>query len=327
MRNIFLIIIISILLSNYKEGESKISEDSYSRFTYSGREYTLEEVGLPQGTQVKPIRGWYINGFHIIPKEIKHRGVVVTFGGSDGGSALMIALGLAYRGYEVYSMYSFGQENQRKYLDQVPLEFFAELCLHIRQNAKSPEPLTIYGSSRGAELALLLAGHYPDQVDNLILHAPSAYVFQGLKSHNSAWTFQGRELPYIAYDPSKEVTPKRAMDARSGKPLREVEVFRYGILYDKNKEKARINLSSIRANMLIFAGEKDEVWPSADMAREIKANYKGECELVTFEKAGHVFSNITSFRNMALGGDSESNVQAGIESDKIMEKKLVEWTK
>ena len=136
---------------------------------------------MPPGSQIIPVRGWYINGYHIIPKEIKHRGAVLVFGGGEVSCSLHNALITAYHGYEVYAMHFFGQLNQQIQPERIPLEFFAELYLYIQRTAQSPKPLTIQGTSLGAELGLLLASTFPEQVDHLILYAPSAYVFQSFR--------------------------------------------------------------------------------------------------------------------------------------------------
>lgn len=328
MKNILITIMITLLICNDHGGEPLSQESNPYKLNFMGEEYTVEELGLPSGSQVKPIQGWYINGYQITPKEVKHKGVIVVFGGSEGSSSLGDALTLATQGYEVYSMYFYGQENQQQEIDRIPLEFFAELYLHIRQTAQSPEPLTINGISKGAELALLLASYYPDYVDNIILYAPVAYVFQGSVSvPHSPWTFQGKELSFIALD-SEEIKNMELIALRNRKRLHSVDVFKYVLEQDENKEKARIDLRKIRAKILLFAGEMDAKFPSADMAREIKANYKGECESVIFEKVGHSFTDMTVYKGYwELGGELEENVQAGIESNRIRLEKLAEWTK
>ena len=68
MKSILVTMIISLLLLKPNGGESKPVED-YSGFTYRGQEYALEDLGFLPGSQIKPVRGWYINGYHIIPEE------------------------------------------------------------------------------------------------------------------------------------------------------------------------------------------------------------------------------------------------------------------
>lgn len=326
MKSAFLLMMIVMSLWNNHGEEQQVSASS--RFIFEGQEYDLEEAGFPAGTRVERIRGWYINGYHFISKDIKHKGAVVVFGGSEGSCDLTKSLTLAYEGYEVYAMYFYGQENQQKKIERIPLEFFAELYLYIQQTARSSKPLTIHGTSKGTELALLLASYFPDQVDHLILYAPVAYVFQGnTENHHSPWTFQGKELPFISLD--SEVLKNMEMIARRNRQrLHSTKLFQYALEHDENKDKARIDLGKIRAKMLLFAGEMDEKCPAADMGREIKANYNGECELVIFERAGHVFTDMTVYRGYwEVGGDPEANVQAGIESRRILFEKLAEWTK
>lgn len=327
MNTFFVTVMVAMMLWNGRNTVTLAQKETQSTFHFQGREYTMEELGLPSGSRIKPIRGWYINGYHLIPKEIKHKGAVVVFGGSDGSCDIGNALYLAYHGYEVYAMYYFGQENQRNRLDRIPLEFFAELYIYVQKTAQSHKPLTVHGYSKGTELTLLLASYFPDYVDNIILYAPMSYVFQFYEGFDhSPWTFQGKELPFLAID-AKEGMNKRLIAMRDKKPYRTFEQIQYALEHGNNKEQTRIDLGKIRVKMLIFAGEWDAAYPAADMGREIKANYKGECELVTFEKAGHWFTSANSVGDLMMGGEPEANVQAGIISDRIRLEKLAEWTK
>lgn len=324
-----LMIVMSFWNANVEKSEVKNSEPF--KFRSGTYEYTPEELGFLPGTEVKPIRGWYINGYQITPKEVKHKGAIVTFGGSEGGCALLSAIELSKEGYEVYSMYFFGQENQQKVHVRVPLEFFAELYLHIQKTARSPKPLTLHGVSAGTELCLLLASKFPNQVDNIILYAPGSYSFEGLKEYYApsgyaGFTFRGKDVPFISVS-SKELKTQEGIAMRDKKPWRGVDLCRYALELADNRDEARIDLSPVRAKMLLFAGELDTKWPAADMAREIKANYKGECELLIFEKAGHAFSEDTRLGTWDMGGELEANVEAKIVSDRIRLEKLAAWTK
>lgn len=328
MKSAFLIMMIVMSLWKGNVGEASGSDSSDFRFAYASHEHTPEEVGFAPGTEVKKIQGWYMNGYQITPKEVKHKGAVVVFGGSEGGCGLPSAISLVNEGYEVYAMYFYGKENQRKEIDRIPLEFFLELYLHIQKTAQSARPLTIEGTSAGAELVLVFASYFPKYVDHIILYAPSSYVFQGsVANHHSSWTFQGRELPFIAMD-REEIRTKQLIAHRNKKRVSMTEYYRYALELADNKEEARIDLTPVQTKMLIFAGELDAICPAADAGREIKENYKGECELVVFEKAGHSFSSYTAIDGMwELGGEPEANVQAGIISDRIRLEKLAEWTK
>ncbi|XJS11202.1 hypothetical protein ACF3NG_02885 [Aerococcaceae bacterium WGS1372] len=77
-----------------------------------------------EGVTIKHIEGEYMNGFHMIPDEKLYKGTIVVFGGSEGSPSYDLAVGFASAGYEVFSMFFFGMENQQAELAEVPLDFF-----------------------------------------------------------------------------------------------------------------------------------------------------------------------------------------------------------
>ena len=147
-------------------------------------------------------------------------------------------------------MYFFGRENQRPELLNVPIDFFEELYVYIDGNAVNPEPLTLLGGSKGAELALLLAAKYPALIDNAVLYAPASYVFQGLsytdRTPHSSWTFKGEELPYIATMPESSVFGKFMLDLLLNKPMKLIDTYVSAVAIAENKEEAAIPLEEIR---------------------------------------------------------------------------------
>ncbi len=280
--------------------------------------------------EISEIKGDYINGYRLLPEKVLHPGAVVVFGGSEGSSNFAEAAIIAQRGYEVYSMYFFGRENQRPELLNVPIDFFEELYVYIDENAVNPEPLTLLGGSKGAELALLLAAKYPALVDNAVLFAPASYVFQGLsytdRTPRSSWTFKGEELPYIATMPESSVLGKFMLDLLLNKPMKLIDTYVSAVAIAENKETAAIPLDEIKANLLIFAGRQDQMWQSAAMGEMIRDNYAGDCDLHIFEEAGHLFLGPPAMSNIALGGAYEANENAKFESDAILFEKLEQWT-
>lgn len=228
-------------------------------------------------------------------------------------------------------MYYFGRENQQPELLNVPVDFFEELHDYIKNDAQNPQPLTIYGGSKGAELALLLSSIYPDEIDNLVLYAPGSYVFQGLsyteRTPHSSWTYRGEELDYIATIPEPIVGAAFFFDFLLNKPMKLVGLYESAQKIASNKESAEIDLEKVKAKILLFTGEDDELWNSPDMARMIKEKYKGECELYIFEDAGHVFFGPSVIHNLAVGGEYDANERAKFESDRILLETLDKWTK
>jgi len=115
--------------------------------------FTVSDENL----DVRKIQEGYLNGFHLKKKKIECKGCVITFGGSEGSSNYDMAQIIANNGYEVLALYFFGQKNQPKYLSRIPIEFFRNVIIYIKEHFTSLHPLSIIGASKGAELALLLA--------------------------------------------------------------------------------------------------------------------------------------------------------------------------
>ena len=110
-------------------------------------------------------------------------------------------------------------------------------------------------------------------------------------------------------------------------PIEYEPIYRSVTENAENKEAAQIDVSKAKANLLIFAGKEDKMWPSADMAEEIIKRYPAEKRLVTYEKAGHIFFGPPVLSNMSVGGEYEANEAAKIESDQILLQTLEEWTR
>jgi pimeloyl-ACP methyl ester carboxylesterase len=157
---------------------------------------------------------------------------------------------------------------------EVPLESFP-----LDELAARNDRLITMGSSWGAEAALLL-GALDDRVDSVIAFAPSAYVWgRNLEdgSCRSAWTWRGRPLPFVPYDPDWE--PDDDPPSFTG-------------LYRDSARKAtnemRIPVEHIRGEVLLVAGGDDRVWPATEFAEQI-ARRRGDrpTRIVTVADAGH----------------------------------------
>lgn len=309
------------------------------------REFNVEDIELFSGElnrkdpllsdfsdiEINEIDGDYIYGYHLIPNNISHKGVVVTFGGSEGGSNIESATFIAKAGYEVLSLYFFGQENQQEELVNVPLEFFQEILDYIENSEVNEKTLTVLGGSKGAELALVLATIYPE-IDNLILYAPSSHVFQGLsfrdREPHSSWSYKGEELDYLSFmDGDIKVPLKMVFNMIFNIPISHYDSYAT-LLKDKDKaNKARIPIENFDGEILIFVGDDDKMWPSADMSLEIKEVLGDKVQLHIYEDVGHVFLGPPVLENLVMGGEYENNVNAKKDSNKVLIKTLNNWHK
>ena len=271
-----------------------------------------------------------LQGFRFVPEEKLHKGLVICFGGSDGGPNFEKAKSLAEEGYETFALFMYGMKNQEQSLRKIPLEQFEDLISYVNENIKDKKPISILGASKGAEYALNLASKYPE-IDNLILYAPSSYNFAGLdfKDYGSSWTYKGKELPYIDIKKSsfKSFLKNIIGPALIKSPISFKETYNSAIEKDSYRQEKLIPIKDVKANILMIVGEDDLMWDSLAMANKIKEQ-NPNAKIYSYKGAGHIFAgngiiNLVKDR-IATGGSSEGNEEARNESRKTIDAFLKE---
>lgn len=291
--------------------------------------YNTEQEGLT----IETLEEGRLNGFHIVPDDLTSQGVVVTFGGSDGSSNYDLALQIANEGYEVYSLFFFGVGDLPQFIQEVPLEFFEEFLAYHEQNSETNGPITVIGASKGAELTLNLSTIY-DEIDHIVLYAPSAYNFFSLDQQNandSSWSYANEPLPYLSnMDGSMFETMKMISSLMLYTPVSYLPVYDSVIegTDEGRLEEARIKAEEFEGEGLIFAGGDDLMWNSQKMAEKI-SEYADQLDVHVYPDAGHLFAGMrymsTGSVIMALGGDTEANAAAFEESNRVLFEKLAQW--
>ena len=282
------------------------------------------------GIEVRIVDNGAFQGFHLIPKNKKFKGVIVCYGGSDGSPFFEVAQSYAQKGYETLSIFMFGMKNQPKELTRVPLEQFGDVLDYIDKNIGDKYPITIVGASKGAEYALNLAARY-DEISNVILFAPVAYSFSGLNynavSSASSWTWQGKEVPYVNIQNASFFALLKDMlfPMMIGAPANFRGLYDAALDADKDKDAKLIPAGNIKGDILAIYGEEDGMMDTAKMASLIKSQH-ANTKVCGYSNAGHMFSGngiMTEFgMRMNLGGTVEGNEKAMIESTKEVEKFL-----
>lgn len=283
------------------------------------------------GVDVRRVDDGAAQGFHLVPREIKHKGTIIVYGGSDGTPNYAQAVDFAKNGYEVMSLFMFGQKNQPKTLARVPLEQFEQTLRYVEAHARSASPLTVMGVSKGAEYALNLTSKYP-QINNAILAAPSAYNFNGLdfENYGSSWTWQGKELPYVDIQKTSfgHFIGDMIVPMIAKAPVTYKNAYQAAVDMDENNESKKIPLNT-KANLLIIAGSDDQMWNSAGMGKSIKDQRPQNTDLAIYGGAGHVFAGngvlSTKSIRMNVGGTTDANTRAARESRKLMYDRLQIW--
>ena len=248
-----------------------------------------------------------------------HPGLIVL-GGSEGGisSAESNAALLASHGYAALAVAYFNLEGLPKNLVEVPLDYLEKAIQWMgKRNTVDRAKLGVLGGSKGGELALLVASHFP-QLKAVVAYVPSSVVWAGIGGQGSSWTFRGKPLPYVPYG--------SVPSGGSDKPFTIGQLYISGLNNKEAVEKAAIPVERINGPVLLISGKDDQLWPSpamADMAmaRLKKHKHKYRYEHLSYESAGHAIGSRywPTTRSMGggrltLGGTPAANAKAQADS-------------
>lgn len=278
------------------EYEDRIVQRARLHLIYGPPDLLLQEVTLEGGTGV----------FAKPQAELKPT-VVIFLHGSEGGSperAKRNAQLLASRGFPTLAINYFAWPDEP--IEGVPTEH-SNIRIEILEGAKDwldaqPElhytHIAVYGVSKGAEFALVGATHY-DWIDAVIAVVPSDVVWEGYSEGwngglgASSWSLDGRPLPYIPVFPR---------DDKLGSLYRtNAERYARSRAYHADLvEQARIPIEDTNARLLLLASDRDEIWPSGEMTRNLAERLMaaGKGDLLTvriFPTAGHSISGTGTF--------------------------------
>ena len=110
---IIILIIVAIIFgmrfyNDYKFGpsEEKIKNIAGLSVYQDPTNLSLYNTNIENVT-VKHIQGKYLNWFELTPKQVKYKGVIVTFGGSDWSTNYDVAVKFAEKWYQVLSLFFF----------------------------------------------------------------------------------------------------------------------------------------------------------------------------------------------------------------------------
>lgn len=239
---------------------------------------------------------------------------VLLLGGSEGGMPRGDLMKFfAKNGYPTLSVAYFKEQSLPESLQLIPLEYFEKPIEWLQTNQQSHvKSIVVFGASRGAELALLLASYNP-KIKGVIALSPSSVVWNGMPKELpvipcSSWTLQGKPIPFMPYDSTKNSAPK---------DMHDIFVSLQQALKEKDMvENASIKVERIQGPMLLASGDNDEIWPAGKMADDIcmrlKENgFKYKYENLKYADAGHTLDERWMF-----GGTLEGNWKARIDFEK-----------
>lgn len=210
-----------------------------------------------------------------LPKEPGPHAGIVWLGGSEGGLTEAFPALLASHGYATLALAYFKAGDLPAELVHVPLESAKQGIDWFRAQPEVDEDaIALLGASKGAELALLLAATYPEEIQAVVAYKPSSVVWLGLPSNmadtfrgpRSSWTLDGQPLPFVNGTFTSEM-----LKLMVGKPAAMVSSYTGGLKNNEAVEAARIPVEKICGPVLLLSGTDDQLWPSTQMAADVVA--------------------------------------------------------
>lgn len=199
--------------------------------------------------------------------------LIVGLGGSEGGNAWASDYWkdtrneFIKRGYAFLAIGYFGTDKTPEMLDRISINEVYNSINIAAQNPKiNKKKIALIGGSRGGDLALLIASHYKE-ITCVVAIVPSHVAFPGHTKEltTSAWTFNGKELPFVPV--SEDSVPFLIRgDLRS--------TFETMLKDRKAEKKALIKVEKINGPILLMSATKDEIAPTTPMAEKMISRIK-----------------------------------------------------
>ena len=244
------------------------------------------------------------------------RAAALVLSGVSGGVEEERCRMLASYGVAALSLRWFGGTGQSPGICEVPLESFGPAL--DRLATVSPR-LAVFGVSKGAEAALLLAVRDP-RITLSVAMSPSSVVWANIGAgrdgvtspYRSSWTWQGEPLPFVCYDDSWSAPPG---DWPSYLGLYEQSLRTFADDIDASE----IPVERICGDVIVTAGGDDQVWPSDAFAGAIvQRRRQAGLDTVAIEhpEAGHrpvLPGEAPSFGSvLARGGSPDADAEHGV---------------
>lgn len=221
---------------------------------------------------------------------------VICLPGSEGGTPDAFAALLASHGFAALALAYFGAAPLPPELVQVPLEYGKMAIDWLKtQPEVDAQRVGILGGSKGAELALLLASTYPEDLHAVIAYKPSSVVWMGLhrnpadnfRGPKSSWTKDGSPLPFV-----NGVFTFDLIKVMIGRPAALASSYAGGLRDTQAVAAAAIPVERMRGPVLLISGREDQLSPSTEMADMImrrldQHGFPYRHEHLAYEAVGH----------------------------------------
>lgn len=250
---------------------------------------------------------------------------VIVLGGSEGGLRENNAALLASYGFNTLALAYFGVEKLPENLMLIPLEYMEKAINWLRNHPSVDSTrMGVFGTSKGGELALLLASISP-AIKAVVGYVPSGVIYPGLGQSpvSSSWQYKGRPLPFAHGEVPHEVMKEPHESIQKREPISWRETYQY---WAEDEKHAEIAVENCNGPILLISGGDDQLWPADILSERVIArlkehNFPYDYKHIHYPKAGHSFavpglptsqSVKTPYGkgSLLLGGTPRENAQA-----------------
>jgi pimeloyl-ACP methyl ester carboxylesterase len=196
--------------------------------------------------------------------------LIVGFGGAEGGNLFASDFakpsvdGYVAKGYAFLAIGYFGAPGAPRELDRVALEGVYKAIADAAGNPKvNGQCIGVIGGSKGGELVLLLASHYPE-IKAVVGLVPGHAVFMGHTNtlDTPSFSLNGKPLPFVPV-PDSAIPFFLEPNRNLRRAFEEMIKDKAGV------EKASIAVERINGPILLISARRDELWPSMEMSEAI----------------------------------------------------------
>ncbi len=256
----------------------------------------IERIFTAPGVKaISPGQG--IEGVFFTPASGQPSPGVVVLHGTDARVHEELASLLASRGFAALALKYIGGEGQPGELINVPVECVGEAVNWLSDRPEVSSGVGLLGLSRGGELALLAASHFP-KIGAVVSYSGSCVAWEGLHSDprapgtEPAWSFEGKPVPFLARTDTFSFKIRAIWGSMTHRAF-STRVTYSGAMKDQAAvDRATIEVEAGDAALLMVAGGRDMVWPSAELSRIAVDRLDSTAgarphELLLFDNAGH----------------------------------------
>jgi pimeloyl-ACP methyl ester carboxylesterase len=193
------------------------------------------------------------------------RPLLVGLGGGEGGNAWADAVWRKQRerfleqGYAMLAVGYFGTAHSPAQLDRISVDGVHAAIIKAAQDPRvNAHCIGIIGGSRGAELALLLASHFPD-IKAVVAIVPGSAVFPALTDAMTTpgFSLNQQSLPFVPM--TWAATPHLLTGNLRA-------AFTTMMQDETAMQRAAIAVEKINGPVFFLSASQDEMWPSTEMA-------------------------------------------------------------